>query len=52
MVKIKEDKLKRIEQILLKSDFKTVDEFVDKAIDLLLFAEENKNQFTKFLRKE
>ncbi len=47
-----EEKQKRIETVLKNSQFKTMDEFMDKAVDLLLFAEENKNQFAKFLGKE
>jgi|TARA_Y100000034_G_C6884435_1_gene405873 hypothetical protein len=51
-MEIGKDKLKRIEQILSKSDFSTVDEFVDRAIELLLFAEENKEKFGKFLPQD
>ena len=47
-----EDKIKRIETVLHNSEFKTMDEFIDRAVELLLFAEENKNQFAKFLGKE
>ena len=51
-INISEDKKKRIEKILQNSQFKTMDEFIDRAIELLLFAEENKNQFAQFLGKE
>ena len=51
-VDVSENKIKRIEKVLQNSEFKTMDEFIDRAVELLLFAEENKGQFTKFLRKE
>ena len=51
-VNLSEDKMKRIEKTLRDSEFKTMDEFIDRAVDLLLFAEENKNQFAKFMEKE
>jgi hypothetical protein len=51
-IRLSEDKLKRIKKALTDSEFKTVDKFVDHAIDLLLFAEENKKQFAEFLDKE
>ena len=44
-VKITESKLKRITKILPSSEFKDTDSFVAHAIELLLFAEENKEKF-------
>ncbi len=50
MVKINDTKIERINKVLPKSDFKDVDTFVNHAIDLLLFAEENKDKFNKLMR--
>ncbi len=46
------EKLKRIEAVLSRSDFKNVDEFIDHAVELLLFAEENRDKFNKMLEPE
>jgi hypothetical protein len=50
MVNISKDKLERINKILIKSDFKNLDEFVNHALELLLFAEENKDKFNQLVR--
>ena len=50
MVTINEDKLERIKKVLLKSDFQNLDEFVNRAVELLLFAEENKDKFNQLVR--
>ena len=50
MVNINEDKLERIKKVLLKSDFQNLDEFVNRAVELLLFAEENKDKFNQLVR--
>jgi len=46
------EKLKRIEAVLPGSDFKSVDEFLNHSVELLLFAEENKDKFNKMLGPE
>jgi hypothetical protein len=46
------EKLKRIEAVLVRSDFKTVKEFVNHAVEMLLFAEENRDKFNKMLGPE
>lgn len=46
------EKLKRIEAVLPHSDFKNVDEFVNHSVELLLFAEENRDKFNKMLGPE
>jgi len=46
------EKLKRIEEVLSRSDFKTVEDFVNHAVELLLFAEENRDKFNKLLGPE
>lgn len=51
-INLHKDKMKRIEKILQSSEFKTMEEFIDRAVELLLFAEENKNQFAQFLGKK
>ena len=51
-INISEEKQKRIETVLQSSQFKTMNEFMDRAVELLLFAEENKNQFAQFLGKK
>jgi hypothetical protein len=45
-------KLKRIEAVLPGSDFKTVEDFVNHSVELLLFAEENRDKFNKMLGTE
>jgi len=45
-------KLKRIEAVLPSSDFKTVEDFVNHSVELLLFAEENRDKFNKMLGSE
>lgn len=50
MVNINKDKVERINRVLSKSEFKDVDSFVDHALELLLFAEENKDKFNKIIR--
>ncbi len=50
MINISEEKLTRINKVLSKSEFKDVDSFVDHAVELLLFAEENKDKFNKIIR--
>ena len=50
MVNINKDKLERIKKVLLKSDFQNLDEFVNRAVELLLFAEENKDKFNQLVR--
>jgi hypothetical protein len=50
MVNINKNKLERINKVLLKSDFQNLDEFVNHAIELLLFAEENKDKFNQLVR--
>ncbi len=50
MVNINKDKLDRINKILTKSDFQNLDEFVNHAVELLLFAEENKDRFNQLVR--
>ena len=50
MVNINKDKLDRINKILTKSDFQNLDEFVNHALELLLFAEENKDKFNQLVR--
>ena len=50
MVNINKDKLERINKVLSKSDFQNLDEFVNHAIELLLFAEENKDKFNQLVR--
>ncbi len=50
MVNIDEQKIERIKKILSKSDFNDVDSFANHAIELLLFAEENKDKFNKLMR--
>ena len=50
MVTINKKKLERINKVLLKSDFQNLDEFVDHEIELLLFAEENKDKFNQLVR--
>lgn len=42
-------KLKRIEEVLPRSDFKTVEDFINHSVELLLFAEENRDKFNKML---
>ena len=46
------EKLKRIEAVLSRSDFKTVEAFVEHAVEMLLFAEENRDKFNKMLGPE
>ena len=43
------EKLKRIEAVLSRSDFKSVEAFVDHAVEMLLFAEENRDKFAKMV---
>ena len=50
MINISEEKLTRINKVLSKFEFKDVDSFVDHAVELLLFAEENKDKFNKIIR--
>tara|TARA_B100001105_G_C22259052_1_gene385909 strand:- start:15 stop:170 length:156 start_codon:yes stop_codon:yes gene_type:complete len=50
MVNINKNKLERINKVLSKSDFQNLDEFVNHAIELLLFAEENKDKFNQLVR--
>lgn len=50
MVTINKKNLERINKVLLKSDFQNLDEFVNRAIELLLFAEENKDKFNQLVR--
>ncbi len=50
MVKIDELKVERINKVLNKSNFKDLDSFVNHAIELLLFAEENKDKFNELTR--
>ena len=50
MVNINKDKLERIQKVLPKSDFQNLDEFVNRAVELLLFAEENKDKFNQLVR--
>ncbi len=51
-IELSEDKQKRIKKVLENSEFKNTEEFLDRAVELLLFAEENKNKFTQFLGNE
>ena len=44
-IKINDSKIDRIKKILTHSEFKSVEDFTDHALDLLLFAEENKDKF-------
>ena len=49
---INPEKLKRIKSVLPGSDFKTVEEFVDRAVEMLLFAEENRDKFAQMIGDE
>jgi hypothetical protein len=51
-MEINPEKLKRIEEVLSLSDFKTVEDFVNHAVEMLLFAEENRDKFNKLLGPE
>jgi len=44
-INIENSKLERIKSLLKKSEFDTVDDFINHSIELLLFAEENKDKF-------
>ena len=49
-VKIDEDKAKRIDAYVKEGRFKTTEDFVDHALKLLLYAEDNKDMFQKMLQ--
>ncbi|MEK9635262.1 MAG: hypothetical protein VW079_01160 [Candidatus Woesearchaeota archaeon] len=44
-INIENSKLERIKSVLKNSEFNTVDDFINHSIELLLFAEENKDKF-------
>ena len=50
-MEISEEKLKKIEAYIKEGRFKSVDEFVDKAVDLLLYAEDRKEEITEMMRE-
>ena len=50
MVKVDNKKIKRINNLIEKSNFKDIDAFVNHAVELLLFAEENKDKFNQLVR--
>jgi predicted methyltransferase len=50
MVDIDNKKIKRINAVLNKSNFKDLEGFVNHAVELLLFAEENKDKFNQLGR--
>ncbi len=50
MIKIDDKKIGRINLVLKKSSFSDIDAFINHAIELLLFAEENKDKFDKLTR--
>ena len=49
-VKIDEAKAKRVEAYVKEGRFGSVEEFVDHALKLLLYAEDNKDMFQKMLQ--
>jgi len=50
MIKIDNKKLERINLVLKKSSFSDINAFINHAVELLLFAEENKDKFNKLAR--
>ena len=44
-IKIKHQKIERINKVLNYSEFNSIEAFIDHSIELLLFAEENKDKF-------
>lgn len=50
-VKIDSEKAKRIEKYVNDGRFDSVEKFVDHALTLLLYAEDNKDMFQKMLRE-
>ena len=50
-MEIKEEQLKKIEEYVKEGRFKSVDEFTDKAIELLLYAEDRKEELTKMMKE-
>ena len=51
-INLEEEQVERIKKCVGKGRFKDIDEFIAHAIKLLLYAEENKDQFQKVLRGE
>lgn len=51
-VEIEKDKFVRIENYVKDGRFKTVNEFVDKALTLLLYAEDNRDKFAQMIRQQ
>jgi len=50
-INIENSKLERIKSVLKNSEFNTVDDFINHSIELLLFAEENKDKFKDLVSK-
>jgi len=50
-VKIDSDKFKRVERYVEKGRFSSAEEFVDQAVKLLLYAEDNKDMFKKIVQQ-
>ncbi len=50
-MEIKAEQLKRIDKHVQDGSFKSVDAFVERAIELLLYAEDNKAMFRGAIRK-
>ncbi|MBS3064050.1 MAG: hypothetical protein J4445_01200 [DPANN group archaeon] len=51
-IEISKDRQERIDKFVKLGRFASLDDFVQKAVDLMLYAEDNKDAFTKILNED
>jgi len=49
-VKLDDEKADRIAKFVKDGRFDSIDSFVDRALELLLYAEDNRDRFQKFIK--